>query len=178
MSDETTEREARQAAGRAGAVTASPRSAGELLQQLQMRQIELEIENDALRESVAALRQSDGWTELILDSVAEAMLVVDAQGRVVRANRGAHETFGYPAGSMPGLGVEALVPERFRTGHAELMARFMELPESRPMGQGKELSGLRRDGGEFPCEMGLAPMFTGERRFVVVSVVDLSLIHI
>jgi diguanylate cyclase (GGDEF)-like protein/PAS domain S-box-containing protein len=174
MSDETTEREARQAAGRAGAVTASPRSAGELMQQLQMRQIELEIENDALRESVAALRQSDGWTELILDSVAEAMLVVDAQGRVVRANRGAHETFGYPAGSMPGLGVEALVPERFRTGHAELMARFMELPEPRPMGQGKELSGLRRDGGEFPCEMGLAPMCTGERRFVVVSVVDIS----
>jgi diguanylate cyclase (GGDEF)-like protein/PAS domain S-box-containing protein len=174
MSDETTEREATQAAGHAGAVTASRRSAGELMQQLQMRQIELEIENDALRESVAALRQSDGWTELILDSVAEAMLVVDAQGRVVRANRGAHETFGYPAGSMPGLGVEALVPERFRTGHAELMARFMELPEPRPMGQGKELSGLRRDGGEFPCEMGLAPMCTGERRFVVVSVVDIS----
>ncbi|MCE9570085.1 MAG: PAS domain-containing protein, partial [Rhodocyclales bacterium] len=117
MSDETTEREATQAAGHAGAVTASPRSAGELMQQLQMRQIELEIENDALSESVAAIRHSDGWTELIIDSVAEAMVVVDSQGRVVRANRGAHETFGYPAGSMPGLGVEALVPERFRTGH-------------------------------------------------------------
>jgi PAS domain S-box-containing protein len=144
------------------------------MRQLQLRQLELEMENEALRDLVSDLRQRDQWTDQILESVPEGMLVVDPRGRVVRANRAAHEIFGYPGGSMPGMSVDALMPERYRAGHADRLAQFMGAPQSRPMGQGRDLRGLRRDGAEFPCEMGLAPVGMGERSFIVVSVADIS----
>jgi diguanylate cyclase (GGDEF)-like protein/PAS domain S-box-containing protein len=122
----------------------------------------------------AALRQGDAWPELILNTVPEAMLVVDEQGLVVHSNHCAHEVFGYPAGEMSGLSVEALIPERFRAPHPGHRAHFMEMPQSRAMGQGRELLGRRRDGSEFPAEMGLGSMRVGERAFVVVSIVDIS----
>ena len=152
----------------------APLPAGELLHQLQMRQIELDIENESLREEVAALRQSDTWVRLILDAAPEGMLVVDEMGRIVRANASAERIFGYAAGAMARLDVERLIPERFRPGHRAHRERFMELPQSRAMGQGRELRGLRCDGSEFPCEMGLATMRSGERAFAVVSVADIT----
>ncbi len=151
-----------------------PLPAGELLHQLQMRQIELEIENESLRDEVAALRQSDTWVKLVLDAAPEGMLVVDEMGRIVRANASAERIFGYAAGAMARLKVEQLMPERFRPGHRAHRERFMELTQSRTMGQGRELLGLRRDGSEFPCEMGLATMRSGERGFTVVSVADIT----
>lgn len=119
--------------------------------------------------------QIDTWAELILNTIPEAMLVVDEQGQVVQANNGANEIFGYPAGEMLGLGVEALVPERLRTAHTGLRAQFMNMPPSHTItGHGRELQGRRRDGSEFPAEIGLGTMRMGERAFVVVSVVDIS----
>ncbi|MDP2810819.1 MAG: EAL domain-containing protein [Rhodocyclaceae bacterium] len=156
------------------ATDASARPAAELLHELQRRQTELEIENEDLRQAAAALRRSDAWARLILDTVPEAMLVVDEQGRVISANRRTNELFGYPAGAMSGLAVEALMPERFRAGHGGRRARFMAMPQSRAMGQGRELQGRRRDGSEFPCEIGLAVMPLEQHAFVVVSVVDIS----
>jgi diguanylate cyclase (GGDEF)-like protein/PAS domain S-box-containing protein len=144
------------------------------MHQLQMRQIELEIENEALKDAAADRLRGDAWASLILDSVPEAMLVVDAQGRIVRANAHACKTFGYPPGALAGLDVDSLLPERFRTTHAALRARFMESPHSRPMGQGQDLVGLRRDNTEFPCELGLASMHHMKHSFVVVSIMDIS----
>jgi diguanylate cyclase (GGDEF)-like protein/PAS domain S-box-containing protein len=144
------------------------------MHQLRMRQIELEIENDALRDAAADRSRGAAWAALILDTVPEAMLVVDEHGRIVRANAHAYETFGYPPGALTGLGVECLIPERFRTFHATLRAGFMESPHSRAMGQGRELVGLRRDNTEFPCELGLATMHHKKRGFVVVSVMDIT----
>ena len=154
--------------------TVSPLPAEELMHQLQMRQIELEIENEALKDAAADRLRGDAWAALILDTVPEAMLVIDEQGRIVRANTHACDTFGYPHGALTGLGIETLVPERFRGSHGSHRARFMESPHSRAMGQGRELVGLRRDKTEFPCELGLACMRHKERGFVVVSAMDIT----
>jgi len=152
----------------------APLPAEELMHQLQMRQIELEIENEALKEAAADRLRGDAWAALILDTVPEAMLVVDERGRIVRANVHACEIFGYPPGALAGLGVEALIPERFRANHAAKRACFMEKPDSRAMGQGRELVGLRRDNSEFACELGLATMHHKKRSFVVVSIMDIT----
>jgi diguanylate cyclase (GGDEF)-like protein/PAS domain S-box-containing protein len=153
-------------------VTPLPRP--ELIHQLQMRQLELEIENEALRESVASLQKSEAWNDLILERLPAALLVVDAQGRVIRANKGAYEVFAYPAGSMPGMNIAALIPERFRPDHDNRVTRFLETPQTRDMGDGRELRSLRRDGSEFPSELRLVPLRLGERSYVVVSVLDIS----
>jgi PAS domain-containing protein len=84
MTDDATEE--RPAPRKAPAmVTPLPRP--ELIHQLQMRQLELEIENEALRESVASLQKSEARNDLILERLPAALLVVDAQGRVIRANK-------------------------------------------------------------------------------------------
>ncbi len=151
-----------------------PPSGGELTPQIRLRQAELEAENEALRKSAAELRQSETWAKLILDTLPTPMLVVDEQGRVARANAGAEATFGYPPGAMQGLGVEALMPERFRTGHAGHWAGFAQTPQTLAMSQDRDVRGLRRDGSEFPCEIHLTALHLGEHRFIVVSAIDIS----
>lgn len=155
-----------------GVVSPLPRT--ELLHQLQMRQLELEIENEALKAAAADRLRGDAWASLILDTVPEAMLLVDEQGRIVRANVHAREVFGYPPGALEGLAVENLIPERFRPDHAVRRERFIESPHSRAMGCGLELTGLRRDNTEFPCELGLAPLHHQNHGFVVVSAMDIT----
>lgn len=145
-----------------------------LLSELQDREIELLTAHDELWSGAAARGQSDAWAALILDTVPEAMLVVDQHGQVVTANRIAHTVFDYPAGTMSGLCVEDLMPDRFHGDHHRHRARFMELPQTSVMGQGREIPAQRSDGSEFPAEIGLASMRMGERLFVVVSVVDIS----
>jgi diguanylate cyclase (GGDEF)-like protein/PAS domain S-box-containing protein len=153
----------------------SPLPRAELIHQLQMRQLELEVENEALKEAAEDRLRGDAWASLILDTVPEAMLVVDEQGRIVRANVHAAEVFGYPPGALAGLGVEDLIPERFRASHVARRTQFMESPRNQAMGHGRALVGLRRDNTEFPCELGLATLHHKKRSFVVVSVMDITL---
>ena len=145
-----------------------------VLRDVQVRQNRLEADNEKHAKTAAALRQSDAWTNLILDTVPEAMLVVDEQGLVIRANAVAHTVFGYPAGALPGLTVEDLIPEPLRSGHANHRALFFANPDCRPMGEGRVLTGRRADGSEFPAEIGIGTMRMDTQTFAVVSVVDIS----
>lgn len=145
-----------------------------LLRDLQGRQARLQAENEKLNAAESALRRSNSWANLILDTVPEATLVVDEQGLVIHANAGAHAVFGYAVGAMLGLTVESLIPERLKAVHAGHRAQFMAEPLSRPMGEGRELLARRADGDEFPAEIGIGTMRLDKRIFVVVSVVDIS----
>jgi signal transduction histidine kinase len=67
-----------------------------------------------------------------------------------------------------------LVPLGFRDRHPDPRDRFFEAPASRPMGPGRELFGRRKDGTEFPVEVGLNPVRTGEGPFVLASIIDIT----
>jgi hypothetical protein len=70
--------------------------------------------------------------------------------------------------------VEVLIPERFRAAHPGLRRHFAKSPQSRPMGQGRDLFGLHKNATEFPVEIGLNPFRSGERLLVVASVIDIG----
>lgn len=112
----------------------------------------------------------------ILESVPTAIVAVDHQGRIVLVNRQCEKLFGYTRGELVGEPIEVLVPLRFREHHPELRESYLEGPVERPMGAGRDLFGLRKDGTEFPIEIGLSPIQAeGGDAFVLAAVVDLTL---
>jgi PAS domain S-box-containing protein len=90
-----------------------------------------------------------------LESAPDAVLEVDADGHILLANPAAQRLFGYPEGDLVGRAIDLLVPDGMRARHATLRAGYAANPAHREMG-GLELSGLRRDGTEFPAEISLA----------------------
>jgi PAS domain S-box-containing protein len=110
----------------------------------------------------------------ILNSVPTAIIVADQQGTIVLVNAQAERLFGYTATELLGEMVDILLPYRFRAGHPELRAGFMTMPKNRPMGAGRDLFGLRKDGIEFPIEIGLNPITTDDGILVVSAIVDIT----
>jgi PAS domain S-box-containing protein len=111
---------------------------------------------------------------LAFELAPSGMLAVAPDGRVVLANREAERVFGYGPGELVGIAVEQLVPDRLRDGHVAAREGYFRAPGARQMGAGRELHARRRDGSEFPVEIGLNPVRTDDGVSVVVSVVDIS----
>jgi PAS domain S-box-containing protein len=110
----------------------------------------------------------------IIDSLPTAIVMLDPTGKIALVNAQAERLFGYPRAEMIGEMVELLVPNRFRKGHPPLRIGFTKDPTARPMGAGRDLFGLRKDGTEFPIEIGLNPTKTEEGLFVVSAIVDIT----
>jgi PAS domain S-box-containing protein len=110
----------------------------------------------------------------IIDSVPTAIIMVDAAGRIELVNTHAERLFGYSRSELQGEVIDLLVPFRFRSAHPEHRAHFLRAPSARPMGTGRDLYGLHKDGREFPIEIGLNPITTDAGNFVVSAIVDIS----
>jgi PAS domain S-box-containing protein len=102
------------------------------------------------------------------------MVMIDAEGRIVLVNRQAEQLFGYPRDELLGQSLELLVPERLRSKHPDYRTRFALNPTVRTMGVGRDLHGRRKDGSEFPVEIGLTPIRTEEGLFVLSAIVDIT----
>ena len=110
----------------------------------------------------------------LFESAADAMILVDREGRIVRANPQAERLFGYGQAELLGAQIEMLIPEHVRRTHRAHRADFAAHPYARPMGAGQELTGLKRNGDQFPAEISLSPVDTPEGRMFVTSVRDVS----
>lgn len=120
-------------------------------------------------------KRAEARFQAAVESSPSGVLMVDQSGTIVLANREAERTFGYDHEELLGQLIERLVPERFGSGHPSHRDRYLSTPEARPMGTGRELFGVRKDGTEVPVEVGLTPITTNEGTFVLASVVDISL---
>ncbi|MFI5247246.1 MAG: PAS domain S-box protein, partial [Nitrospirales bacterium] len=110
----------------------------------------------------------------MVETAQTGMVMVDQTGSMVMVNRLVEQQFGYPREELLGRKIEMLVPERYRTQHWDQRSRFSHAPTARAMGAGLDLSGLRRDGTEFPVEIGLNPIQTSEGTQVLASIVDIT----
>src|SRR5437667_443056 len=111
---------------------------------------------------------------ILLDAAPNAMIMVDSAGVISFANAPAATVFGYPLSELIGCHVETLIPERFRDRHVGYRKGFLSQPSSRAMGAGRDLFGRRKDGSEFPVEVGLNPIRTAQGLFVLASVIDIT----
>jgi len=111
---------------------------------------------------------------LVVEAAPNAMVMVNRAGEIVMVNTQAERVFGYSRAELLGQLVERLVPERFRGRHPGMRASFFADPRPRPMGAGRDLFGLKRDGSEFPIEIGLNPIETEEGMMVLSAIVDIT----
>jgi two-component system sensor histidine kinase/response regulator len=125
----------------------------------------------------AEIKATEAWFRGIVESAPDGMLVTDIGGTIILTNPQIEQMFGYQAGELVGLPIEKLVPQSVRGRHPDLRNQYLKTGETRLMGmRGKELRGLRRDGTEFPLEVGLArlPDVGGRGICVCASVRDVT----
>ena len=104
----------------------------------------------------------------------DAIVVVDAHGRLAWGNRQAEQLFGYGRAELLGQTVETLLPDGARKVHLAHRAAYMESPRTRRMGVGLDLNARRRGGATFPVEISLTPLSTGSGAMVIATVRDIS----
>jgi PAS domain S-box-containing protein len=136
--------------------------------------IEAERTAAQLRKSQQRLRTSEERFRSVVEAAPNAMLLVDAQGRILLANAQAESLFGLGRDELIACAVERLVPERSRASHAAYRAGFAAEMRPRAMGFGRDMHALRSDGHEVPVEVFLKPMHGAEEPTILVSLVDIS----
>lgn len=119
-----------------------------------------------------ALRTSEERFRRVVESAPNGVMMVDTDGRIVLANPQIERIFGYRGEELQGRQVEMLLPPGERERHRAYRREHASESELRPMGGGRELYGLRKDGTQVPVEIGLSPIRTNEGRFVLATIVD------
>ncbi len=94
----------------------------------------------------------------LVDLAPDGVVVCDRKGTILLVNVAAEKMFRYSRTELIGHPIEALIPDRYRIRHRWHITSFAASPSTRPMGTGLELTGLRKDGSEFPVEISLSPL--------------------
>jgi PAS domain S-box-containing protein len=112
--------------------------------------------------------------QFALEASPNGAILTDRAGIIVMANAEIESLFGYRADELVGQPVEILLPERTRVLHVRHRIEYAAMPVKRRMGTGRDLVGRRKDGSEFPIEVGLSPIQTDRGFFILGAVVDLT----
>ncbi len=110
-----------------------------------------------------------------VEMVPTAMVMVDRHGVIEIVNAQAVATFGYTTTELLGRSIDTLLPGWLQNLHSEHPDSFRAIASARGMGDGRQLLGRRKDGGEFPAEISLNPIETSDGVKGLAAIVDISL---
>jgi diguanylate cyclase (GGDEF)-like protein/PAS domain S-box-containing protein len=128
----------------------------------------------AVARDITDHKRSEAKFENLLEAAPDAMLGVDPSGLIQFVNRQTELLFGYERADLVGRPIATLVPQSSRKVHPAHRAGYVKSPRARAMGAGLELTGLRRDGSEFPVDISLASIETEDGLMVTAAVRDVT----
>lgn len=120
------------------------------------------------------LRIREAHLQSILDTVQDAMIVIDTKAIIHSFSSAAERLFGYRAGEVIGRNVKILMPSPYREDHDGYIERYMKTGERHIIGIGRVVVGERKDGSTFPMELAVGEMKSGNRRFFTGFIRDLT----
>lgn len=121
-----------------------------------------------------ALARSEAQLRTIIETVPDAMVVIDEQGIIRSFNGSAERMFGYAAAEMVGANISRLMPDAIASEHDDAIRRYLETGERRVIGRTRTLVARRADGREFPMELNVGEVTLADGRFFTGFVRDIS----
>jgi PAS domain S-box-containing protein len=119
-------------------------------------------------------REDRGHFKAYWEAASEGLVTVDASGTIETVNHAIERIFGYVRSELLGQTLEILIPESLRDAHAGKVKQFLANPRLRPMGIGLSLFGRKKDGTQFPVEVGLSAAYLGERTVAIAFISDIT----
>ena len=110
----------------------------------------------------------------IFESIGNSVIIVDENSKIIMMNELTEKYFGYSREELIGQKIEKLIPARYRIKHKRLRQEYSKSPVHRPMGNGRELLAMKKNGSELPVEIGLNPVHTEQGLFFIATLVDIS----
>jgi PAS domain S-box-containing protein len=130
--------------------------------------VETNIDMSALKQTQIGLITREAHLRSILDTLPEAMVVIDEAGKISSFSAAAERLFGYETAEVLGRNVRILMPQPDRDAHDGYLSRYLATGERRIIGYGRVVTGLRKDGTSFSMELAIGeaiasgkPIFTG-----------------
>jgi PAS domain S-box-containing protein len=123
---------------------------------------------------ITARKKAEERFKLVVESAPNAMILANQDGEITMINAQTEKLFGYSRNELLGNKLEILIPKKFSENHPRLRESFFQSPSVRSMGAGRELFALKKDGTQFPVEIGLNPIETDQETVVLASVIDIT----
>jgi len=124
--------------------------------------------------ATADAKAREAHLQSILETIPDAMIVIDETGTMRSFSSAAERLFGYQASEAIGQNVSLLMPSSYREQHDGFLQRYLATGERHIIGIGRVVVGERRDGSTFPMELAVGEMRSGEMRFFTGFIRDLS----
>lgn len=121
-----------------------------------------------------ALRESEAKFQSVMESAIDAIISADSEGKTLSWNKAATSMFGHTEAEVLGKSIEIIIPERFRTAHAEGVKRVSSGGATHAIGKTVELAAISKSGDEIPVELSLATWFLDEKRYYTGIIRDIG----
>ncbi|EDM45173.1 sensor histidine kinase [unidentified eubacterium SCB49] len=112
--------------------------------------------------------------KILSEAISEGIIVVNKDQIIVATNTSANVVFGYEDEELRGQHLDVLIPTNFRKNHHHLVSGYLKKSRKRQMGQNQDLYGCRKDGSQFPIEVGLNPFSMYDKNYTMALVIDIS----
>ena len=135
---------------------------------------QLRASNTRLAASREELRLREAHLQAVLDTVPDAMVVIDDMGTIQSFSAAAERLFAFSAAEAQGQNIKTLMPSPYREEHDSYLSRYRHTGERRIIGTGRVVVGQRKDGSTFPIELSVGEVQQGDTRRFIGFIRDLS----